>query len=218
MPCRGRSGEGSSSILASTGAPIRSHPMPTAIRPYSSQCADGEVVALGRGHRQPGDRPLRRGPQRSGAFRDTVAGPVNVSNADLRGADLRGSRLSCRDRAIWSTAMSSNFSRADMRGFDFGSSRVDDSVFDGADLRGASLADTRGVRRSFAQPAVARRALERPRPPAEQRQPVPRHSAIRRSPPGPRTFPRPRGVPGAMIPRMQDASGGVRIGRLARTT
>ena len=86
---------------------------------------------------------------REAAFRDTVAGPVNVSNADLRGADLRGSRLSCRDCAVWSTAMSANFSRADMRGFDFGSSRVDDSVFDGADLRGANLANTRGVPRSF---------------------------------------------------------------------
>ena len=81
---------------------------------------------------------------REAILSETDIGPVNVSSADLRAADLRGARLACRDCGVWSTAMSSNFSRADLRGLDFGYTRIDSSVFDEADLRGADLGSTRG--------------------------------------------------------------------------
>ena len=41
--------------------------------------------------------------------------------------------------------MFSNLFRADLRGTDFGRSRIDDSIFEDADLRGANFADTRGL-------------------------------------------------------------------------
>lgn len=76
-------------------------------------------------------------------------GPMNIGAADLREANLRGARLASPDPGAASTAMSSDFSRADLRDFDFGSTRIDDAVFDNADLRGANLADIRGRPRSL---------------------------------------------------------------------
>lgn len=76
-------------------------------------------------------------------------GPMNISAADLREANLRGARLASPDPGTASTAMSSDFSRADLRDSDFGFTRIDDAVFDNADLRGANLADIRGRPKSL---------------------------------------------------------------------
>lgn len=67
-----------------------------------------------------------------------------VFGTDLRGADLRDARIACRDCGTH-TGMFSNLFGADLRGADFGRARIDDSIFEDADLRGANFADTRGV-------------------------------------------------------------------------
>ena len=70
---------------------------------------------------------------------------VNLIGVDLRGANLRNARLGCPDCNRVSTVMTSNFKGADLRGAHFGNSRIYDSVFEEADLRGANLAATRGL-------------------------------------------------------------------------
>lgn len=86
---------------------------------------------------------------RESVLRGARMGPVNLIGADLRGADLRDVQFACPDCSTWSTVFFANLEGADLRGADFGRSMIHDSVFEKADLRGANLADARGVPRSL---------------------------------------------------------------------
>lgn len=86
---------------------------------------------------------------REAVLAETHMGPVNLSKADLRGVDLQGARLACTDCPTWSTVMFSNLMGADLKGAQFGRTRIDGSTFVRADLRGADLSQTRGEPRSL---------------------------------------------------------------------
>ena len=82
---------------------------------------------------------------RDADLQGTTMEMVFLFGVDLRGANLRGARLGCQDCNRLSVVMYSNLNGADLRGAHFGNSRIYDSVFEEADLRGADLAATRGL-------------------------------------------------------------------------
>lgn len=86
---------------------------------------------------------------RNAVLRGTEIGPANISAADLQEADLRDLRIGCRNCSTQSLLMSSNFNGADLRKAHLGASNIHRWAFDGADLRGANLAETEGVPRSL---------------------------------------------------------------------
>ena len=82
---------------------------------------------------------------RDADLQGTTMEMVFLFGVDLRGANLRGARLGCQDCNRLSVVMYSNLNGTDLRGAHFGNSRIYDSVFEEADLRGADLAATRGL-------------------------------------------------------------------------
>ena len=86
---------------------------------------------------------------RDAVLRGTEIGPANIAVADLRGADLRDVRIVCEDCSTWSLLDGSNLNGADLRGAHLGSSVIQRSAFEEADLRGANLAETEGMPRSL---------------------------------------------------------------------
>lgn len=83
----------------------------------------------------------------------TMVPPVNFRDADLRGVDLRGVEFPFEHIGPMETAISyfdnSRLDDADLRRVDFSQSMIFRAVFDGADLRGANLADTMGPPKSM---------------------------------------------------------------------
>ena len=83
----------------------------------------------------------------------TMVPPVNFRDADLRGVDLRGVAFPFQHIGPMETAISyfdnARLDDADLRRVDFSQSMIFNAVFDGADLRGANLADTLGPPKSM---------------------------------------------------------------------
>ena len=83
----------------------------------------------------------------------TMVPPVDFGDADPRGVDLRGVEFPFQHIGPMETAISyfdnSRLDYADLRRVDFSQSMIFNAVLDGADLRGADLADTLGPPKSM---------------------------------------------------------------------